>query len=158
MGGVLIAPGGRIECFGMFVPSALVDLWKSKPDQDQVIGQAEIFPALVARWTWPEHLADNRVFYFIDNESARLALVKAYSPVTPSLDLVVDCLAVDFEISSSPWYARVPTYSNISDSPSRMVFSTELRDMGAKIVCPNLPEGWARRFGFKWGSPRLLRP
>ena len=158
IGGVLITPGGKIECFGMFVPPALVDLWKKRPDQDQVIGQAEIFPALVARWTWADELANNRVLYFIDNESARLALVKAYSPVVPSLNLVMKCLAIDFEISSAPWYARVPTFSNISDAPSRMVLSPELRSLGAKVVYPHLPDCWASRFGFKWGSVRLLRP
>ena len=140
------------------VPPALVHIWKTRPDQEQVIGQAEIFPALVARWTWASHLADNRVMYFIDNESARLALVKSYSPVLPSLSLVQECVAVDFQITSSPWYARVPTFSNIADSPSRMVVSDDLKALGARVVCPVLSSDWARRNGFKWGELRLLRP
>ena len=107
--------------------------------QKQVIGQAELFPVLIARLTWQHRIAGKRVYYFIDNESARLALVKSYSPCLPSLKIVMECLAWDQDSFSSPWYARVPTHSNIADAPSRMTTSTELRDMKAVCVVPRVP-------------------
>ena len=107
--------------------------------QKQVIGQAEIFPVLVARLTWKSRIAGRRVYYFIDNESARLALVKSYSPCLPSLKILMSCLAWDQEFQSSPWYARVPTYSNLADAPSRMTSSPELEAMMAVSVVPKVP-------------------
>jgi len=81
VGGVLVRPDGSTECFGFVVPEQVANSWKTKNGQSQVIGQAELFPVLVARWTWQEDIAGKRVIYFVDNESARLALVKCYSPV-----------------------------------------------------------------------------
>ena len=74
------------------VPDVVVESWKRSALQRQTIGQAELFPAAVARLTWASKLAGRRVIFFIDNEAARLALVKSYSPVLPSLRLVQDCL------------------------------------------------------------------
>jgi len=138
IGGVLIVPGGVVECFGTEVPHSIVAQWKTRPDQKQVIGQAEIFPALVARLTWSRHLRNRRVLYFIDNESARQALVKCYSPVLPSLRMITSCLAWDQANNSNAWYVRVPTHSNVADGPSRLAFTRQLEKLGATIVSPNL--------------------
>ena len=134
---------GVEEVFGAVVPTVLVNSWKTRDDQNQVIGQAELFPLLVSRLTWAKYLSGRRVIYFVDNESARLAMVKAYSPVCASLDLICKSLQWDYANDSHPWFARVPTASNISDSPSRMNVSSELRKMGALVVAPVFPEGYA---------------
>ena len=60
----------------MIIPDRVVSSWISKVGQKQVIGQAELFPVLIARLTWQHRITGKRVYYFIDNESARLALVK----------------------------------------------------------------------------------
>lgn len=52
--------------------------------------------------------------------------------------LVVSC-AQEHVIRSFPWYARVPTSSNIADDPSRMKFD-ELELMGADRVYPVQPK------------------
>eukprot|EP00973_Karenia_brevis_P064117 8909809-Karenia_brevis.AAC.1 len=44
IGGVLVLPSGHLEAFGAVVPRGLVSEWKSKATQDQVIGQAELYP------------------------------------------------------------------------------------------------------------------
>ena len=69
--------------------------WKDEHVQN--IASAEIFPAAVARWTWEHVISNRRAIYFIDNESARLALVKSYSPILPSLRLIMLCLEWDQE-------------------------------------------------------------
>ena len=156
VGGVLVASTGEVECFGFVVHESLVDAWKTKEDQAQVIGQAELFPALVARWVWQGKLRNRRVMFFIDNESARLALVKAYSPVSASLRIIVDCLRWDQEFDCSAWYARVPTFSNLADGPSRLVYTDELRTLGARIVLPKFPDGISQGVASREGKHRTL--
>lgn len=138
-GTVLFDSDGTVECFGAIVAQTTVDSWKTKADQKQVIGQAELVPLLIARLTWAERIRSKRVLYFVDNESARLAMVKAYSPVLASLDIILRCHHLDAELVAQSWYARVPTHSNIADAPSRMLLSAELKSLGAKVVSPVCP-------------------
>jgi hypothetical protein len=130
-----------VRVFGAQIPKGLEDSWKSKVGQDQVIGQAEIFPLHVARLTWSKFLSNKRVVYFIDNESARIASIRAYSPVEASLRIVMEGAAWDYHNGSTSWYARVPTTANIADDPSRMVISDYLRQLGAQTDRPIFPEG-----------------
>ena len=156
IGGVLFAPGERVQCFGARVPDKLVESWKTRLLQKQVIGQAELFPAVVARWTWAHHLKGKRVLYFIDNESARLALVKAYSPVVPSLKLIMACLGWDQTNLSSAWYARVPTHSNIADGPSRFAIPEELKAYNPLVVTPVIDPDFSKDSGLSMGDWRTL--
>ena len=119
----------------------VIDSWKSRDDQLQVIGQAEVFPVLVSRLTWGTRLRGRNVIYFVDNESARLALIKMYSPVLPTLDILMQITAWDFANQSHPWYSRVPTYSNIGDDPSRMCAKFLKEHLGAIVVEPVWPPG-----------------
>eukprot|EP00973_Karenia_brevis_P040752 5640106-Karenia_brevis.AAC.1 len=66
--------------FGATIREDLVAQWRTKEKQEQVIGQAELFPLLIARLTWAKYLKGSRVIYFLDNEAARLGAIKAYSP------------------------------------------------------------------------------
>ena len=118
--------------------------WATKVDQTQVIGQAEIFPVLVARLTWGPRLASKRVLYFIDNDSARLALIKSYSPILESLKIIEKCAAWDCTHNSTAWYARVPTEANCADGPSRMEMGV-VEEYGAEIIQPMFPDrrSWA---------------
>ena len=120
VGAVLFEYGHAPEFFGADLPIDLIESWYTKDLQKQVIGQAELFPLLVARLTWSERLRNRRALYFIDSESARWAMVKGYSPVFPSLMIVADCLSFDAKECSSAWYARVPTECNVADQPSRL--------------------------------------
>ena len=51
--------------------------WKSKKGQTQVIGQAELYPLLVARHTWGDQLAGAKVLFLVDNSSAQQAMIRA---------------------------------------------------------------------------------
>lgn len=140
IGGVLFVPGQRPQAFGCELSDADVAKWKSKATQKQVIGQAEIFPVLVAKLTWAEELKNKRVIFFLDNESAKIALIRAYSPVLSSLKMVMESAAWDFHNNCGTWYSRVPTACNVADDPSRMVVGELLKALNAKIVEPVLPD------------------
>ena len=114
---------------------------ETKLTQTQVFGQAELFPLLVARLTWEKRLQGKRVIYFIDNESSRLGLVKAYSPVAASLDIINQVFQWDHVYDSMGWFARVPTASNIGDGSSRMSHKEVCFFQGARAVEPVFPVG-----------------
>ena len=90
------------------VDKATAVSWTSKEGQVQVIGQAEVASVLVAKLTWKKSIRSMRVLYFVDNEAARLGLVKAYSAVWPSLKSIVGCMEKDAEINSKPWLPVLP--------------------------------------------------
>ena len=141
VGAVMITPDGVCQAFGAVLEPELVASWKTKREQTQVIGQAELFPAIVCRLTWHHFLAGKKVVYFIDNEAARLGLVKSYSPILPSLDIIMTCIKWDFKFASTPWYARVPTICNLADGPSRMCLDTVPEHLGCSVVEPVFPSG-----------------
>ena len=114
--------------FGGEVPEEWVARWKSA-GRVQLICQAEIFPVIVAKQTWPEVLSHRAVLWFIDNNSAQAALVRSYSPVTDNYELLVRNAELDVSMQTMNWYSRVPSKSNISDDPSRLCF-TELDNKG----------------------------
>jgi hypothetical protein len=142
IGGAIFIPGLQPECFGAKISDEVVQSWCTKVGQTQVIGQAEIHPVLIARHTWGPLLRNRKVLYFIDNDSARLSLIKAYSPVLPSLSIIMKCAAWDNENGSISWYARVPTSSNIADDPSRFDASFLRVKYGAKLVRPCYNGPW----------------
>ena len=141
VGGVLIDPLGMPEFFGAVVSPATVDTWKSKLGQEQVIGQAELFPLLVSRLIWSERIRGRRVIFLLDNESARIGAIKAYSPVLASLEIITRCIGLDYDLRISPWYARVPTCCNIADGPSRMDPSSVVSLLSAQCAKPVFPAG-----------------
>ena len=51
-----------------------------------------------------------RVVSFIDHESARLASIKAYSPILASTKILAEISTFDHLHGIYPWYARVPTF------------------------------------------------
>ena len=93
------------------------------------------------RHTWADKLRNRKVIFFVDNESAKIALIRAYSPVLASLKLVMQTAAWDYQNHCGAWYTRVPTICNIADAPSRMEVSDLMRKLGVELVKPILPHG-----------------
>ena len=91
-----------------------------------------------------KQISNRRVLYFLDNDSARIALIRGYIPVLSSLDIVMKCARLDAEARSSPWYSRVHTSSNPADEPSRLSKDKLISIFGAAIVRPSCEglEGW----------------
>ena len=67
-------------------------------------------------------LLQRHVVFYLDNEAARVTLLRMQSE-NAMLDAVAKISAVhEAELSCIPWYARVPSRSNIADAPSRCCF------------------------------------
>ena len=103
--------------FGDHVPQCFVNAWM-RFGKRQVIAQTETFPVLVAKETWAELLAGRSVLCFLDNESAKMALIRNFSPVLDSFLLLQANAKLDIETQSKNWYSRVPSKSNPSDAAS----------------------------------------
>ena len=76
----------------------------------------------MARRVWADHLRGKDILYFLDSDAARMSLVKGYSLSLPSCVILDKCHTEELRFMSRPWYARVPTLSNLSDLPSRLQF------------------------------------
>jgi hypothetical protein len=108
--------------FGDHVPQSFVKAWM-EGGKKQVIFQAELFPIWIAKVTWRNLLQRRQVLWFCDNEAARSAMIRSYSPLLDSMQLIRLCAAEDVAAQSTNWYARVPSKSNLSDAASRLDFS-----------------------------------
>ena len=63
------------------------------------------------------------VLLFVDNDAARHSLVAGYSPSLDSAALITYSAHQDTHLHLLQWVARVPSFSNISDGPSRGDYS-----------------------------------
>ena len=137
-GAVLFSPFlDRPQFFGLKASSELVQYWQGQGSK-QVICQAEIFPAILAKRTWRKILYGCRNLWFIDNESAREGFVKSYSTSWSARELLLLGKLEDARSDSLDWYTRVPTAANWADSPSRLDFS-KMHEIGAVQVRPDVP-------------------
>jgi hypothetical protein len=150
IGAVILDPfTGTCEYFGLKVPKAILDVWKVD-GQKQTIGQAEIFPVSLARHCWSKILDSRRALFFLDNDAARLALIKARSPSVASNLLVRSFLLRDVRAPSWPWFGRVPSPSNIADGPSRLDYSSMGSYLNSKALGEiALPEDLSALYGVK---------
>lgn len=137
VGGLLISPGRRREFFALDVEESRWRQWAGDIAR-QVIGQAEVYPTLVARYTWEAELKDKSVVYFVDNDSARQALIRRVSSVEATASLLWDIADFDIRLQSCPWYERVASASNPGDLPSRRKRDETARRFGAVEVTPVL--------------------
>jgi hypothetical protein len=110
---------GIKQFFGTKVPARLVARWVAD-GKAQVIAQAELLPVLLARFTWLPRLRGRRLIVYVDNESAKAALIKASSRLPASMELIKLVASMECACQSWTWYARVPSYSNPADGPSRL--------------------------------------
>ena len=121
-GAVIIDPASSTrEFFGGHVPKEMVAAWRSS-GRTQLIFFTEIFPVLVARRTWAKLLRNRRVLIFVDNEAAKSALIRNYSPLVDATAMLSEVASWDMLLGCFPWYCRVPSKSNVADAASRLAF------------------------------------
>ncbi len=135
IGGLLVLSDGSRRYFGAKVPTPIVARWQAGGKR-QVVGQAELLPALVARLVWAQYLKDCFCVHFIDSDAARGALVRRYSPIVASNQMVALTWTLDATLSCYSWYERVPGKSNPADAPSRLSWDDPvLRSAHRDEVC-----------------------
>ena len=120
--------------FGDEVPSIWTHKWKAE-GRRQLICQAELFPVLIAKNTWKSSLRGRSILWFIDNNSSLAAIIRSYSPVLDSFEMLVINARLDVELQCLHWYSRVPSFSNLSDDPSRLKFD-EMEKHGFRRCLP----------------------
>ncbi|CAE7519874.1 unnamed protein product [Symbiodinium sp. CCMP2592] len=109
------------EVFGGHIPGPLVEVWRGS-GRVQLIFFAELYPVLIARRTWGKVLRNRRALFFVDNEAAKAALIRNYSPLVDAANMLADIAELDVVNHCFPWYCRVPSKSNFSDAASRLSF------------------------------------
>ena len=107
------------EAFGVHVPQAVVARWRSGGAW-QVIGQAELAPAMAASAMRAHRLRDRHVIWWVDQNAARQALTKRYSPKWESAALIDGASQRLASLGCDPWFTRVPSSRNPADFPSRL--------------------------------------
>ena len=150
LGAVLFDPSSlKFEFFAAAFAPCTVKAWQSEapfgtnsagPIKEQVICQAELAVVPVAIETWHATLAQREVFFFVDNDPAKDALVNGISRSMVSSELVKACRLRCAALGVAPWFDRVPSPSNIADDPSRGERAFLLK-AGASEVCAVPPPG-----------------
>jgi len=119
IGAVLLDPlDGAMLWFGAELPHKPVRTWAGEKGT-QVISQAELLPVALARCVWRDRFRGRSAIVFIDNESSRAGLVRAYSPHEHNARMVSLVTTLDILDGALSWYERVPSASNPADPPSR---------------------------------------
>lgn len=119
------------------IPKLYMDKWTDSGKR-QVVGQAEVLPVLLARTTWKARLEERTILLFIDNASARFAVMKGYSPVLDTAEMLYHIWRHEVEDASTTWCARVPSPSNLADGTSKMQDFLLLR-LGARRIVAVFP-------------------
>ena len=125
--------------FGGQIPDVLVQHWLKQVGQ-QIICEAEIFAAVLARWYLNTKYTNRRCIFWIDNDAARLALMKSVSTSVPML-----CMAQSFHSFSETdniqcWFERVASESNIADLPSRQQSSEAAKMINGEVADLAIPD------------------
>jgi hypothetical protein len=134
-GAVLYDPrDNALLMFGFEVPQALGDVWASD-GRKQLVTECEILPQLIARRLWAKRLAGSNVLSFVDSEPAKFGLIKGMSDTRPC-DILIRSIALwDSEATPWIWYSRVPSFSNIADEPSRLLFDKFAKEFPDALLC-----------------------
>ena len=130
VGGVLVDRQGRLlRFFGHVVSQSLVDSW-SGARQVQHIFEAEVLPYAICLEIWADVLRDAALFVFIDNEAAKASWIAGSALSETAKRILHHGTVREAKLNVHPFFARVPTFSNLADDPSRGQFS-ELNACGA---------------------------
>ena len=121
------------KSFPRLHPTVGLETWRGDV-AEHLICQIELFAVLGVRMHLRQEFRQRRVIFWIDNESARLCLVRGYSK-SRSMDCLMRAYAqLEDKEPCFAWYARVPSHSNIADAPSRFEGKQVLGLAGAKAV------------------------
>jgi hypothetical protein len=136
IGGVLVFPDGSVrECFGEILPPEWMRDW-GKDQQQQYIFEAEIMPYVVSLFLWRNCLKGKCLFAFIDNEGARSAWIVGFASTKAAQHMLHIGTTIAAKLSVHPYFARVPTHSNLGDAPSRGRFSVIEKFGGRRTMVP----------------------
>ena len=127
-GGVLTSHDGRVlRAFGYSISKV-----RSKEIGGK-IHQIELLPMVMACVVFGEDIKGRAVMFHIDDSAAQSALINAGSSNQFSSAIVYTYLELEQHLQLRPWFARVGTYSNIADGPSRADYAL-VESLGADVT------------------------
>ena len=135
LGGVLVNPIGKKVAFFSLELSAAHRQALGTDFKKTVIFEAELLAMVLAFSIWKSVFGSASVICFVDNNSARDVAISGCGRNSVACILVEFLLKLEMAANVTPWYARVPTPSNIADDPSRGV-TQALTESGAEWVAP----------------------
>ena len=140
LGGVLVDPFGNIkEYFSVqLTEQQRFDLGANV--KKTIIFEAELLALVLAFSVWRRYLPASELVCFVDNNSARDVAISGSGRNMVASSLVEFMLKLEMALNVTPWYARVPTASNVADEPSR----GEVEELGSKGILAVQPESELR--------------
>ena len=121
LGAVLVDGAGKISAwFGLSLDHAQLAPFLAD-GQQTIIGELETLAVALALMVWQNLLESVQLMVYIDNEGSKYSLIKGYSTsraITAVCALAATTLDAHFVL---PWFARVPSISNLADYPSRQL-------------------------------------
>ena len=129
IGGVLVDPHGLcLHFFSSSVPSHHIRKLLEKSENP--IYELEILPLVVSLELWGNLIRDSPVVHYINNDAAKASLIKGYGSTDVARRLVQHYVEQEERLQLKVWFSRVPSFSNLSDGPSRNDCS-EVLSLGA---------------------------
>eukprot|EP00438_Fugacium_kawagutii_P031349 Skav215373 [mRNA] locus=scaffold1391:913158:914213:- [translate_table: standard] len=124
------------------VPQVLVKHWLSTVG-DQIICEVEAYAYMIVRWEFRKFLNQRLGICFIDNEAARIGLIKRSSRSLAMFLILAVVSLVEVHFPFAAWVERVPSASNPADWPTRnrvgdLCAATQASDCGDIVPPPFL--------------------
>ena len=89
------------------------------------IFELEFAPILISLEHWRSLLRGAQLVCYLDNDGARHTCIRCYAHLEPANAWTSMIVGTESALGLKSWYARVGTWSNIADGPSRLDFSAE---------------------------------
>ena len=129
LGSVLVSPCGiPMEFISERVPEGWMQFLLG--GSRHPIYELELLPVWISLIEWEGHLENSQCVFYLDNEAARGSLINGSSSQLQGACLIKAFVLTEMNCQVKVWFARVPTSSNIADSPSRL----DTTEMEAKNV------------------------
>ena len=121
-------PGWCLHFFSSSIPAHYIRKLLEK--RRNPIYELEILPLVVRLDLWGDLIRDSLVVHYIDNDAAKASLIKGYGSTDVARRLVQRSVEQEERLQLKVWFSRVPSFSNLSDGPSRNDCS-EVLSLGA---------------------------
>lgn len=128
--------GGPVVAQGE-IPGVLADYWLENTGT-QIICQVELYPIILLKILLASKLESRRTVFYIDNDPSRDGLVSGASDSMCSRGLLYEFSRAQRASPSFNWFARVPSFSNYSDAPSRGHGLETARELHAQCFLTDL--------------------
>ena len=123
LGGILFdSEGEAISYFSGEVPNSYLSILKGSSSHP--IYEVELLAVWVAMSLWECTIRESYTLLYLDNEAAQGALVGCKSSTACGSAIVSATLEIEDRSRCRPWFGRVPSHSNPSDDPSKLLGSS----------------------------------